>query len=185
MAQSLKRNPNYHVAKEFGNFSDPVFRFDFSVTPDGKPFDAGKEYKLSGKNYLISQSGEGGLDYALLELKGSPGKEAPAGAAKLEQRGWIKPIAYDFQKGEPLVIVQHPKGSPQKMAFGAVVDVPAKQARIIHNVSTQEGSSGSPCLNSSLELVALHYWGSDTKNAAIRFSAILEHLGDDRKRIET
>ncbi len=166
---------NRHVANEFANASDPVFRFDYRILPDGKPLKAGAEYKLVAKDWLVAESPVGKLDYALLRLDGTPGEDSPGRGPKATARGWLKPLAYDFQKGEPMVIVQHPKGRQMEMAFGAVVDASGKEWTA-HSVSTEEGSSGSPCFNSSLELVGLHYWGSDKKNAAIRFSAILDSL---------
>ena len=173
---------NCHVADAFENEVDPIFRFDYRVLPDGKPLRSGVEYQLKGKNFLKCKSPVGKLDYALVELKGTPGKDSPGQGPKSTPRGWLKPTAYDFQKGEPMVIVQHPRGRQLEMAFGSVLDSGGQ--RVVHSVSTQDGSSGSPCFNASLELVALHYWGSDAKNAAIRFSSILKDLADNKSLIE-
>ena len=172
---------NRHVVNEFQNDADPVFRFDYRILPDGKPLRAGAEYKLA-KDWLVAESPVGQLDYALVKLKGKPGEESPGQGAKSAPRGWLKPCDYAFQKGEPMVIVQHPKGRQMEMAFGSVLDATGKEWTT-HSVSTEEGSSGAPCFNSSLELVGLHYWGSDKKNAAIRFSAILEHVAKSGKSI--
>jgi hypothetical protein len=172
---------NRHVLDEIASPTAAIFRFDYRILPDGKPLRAGAEYKLTAKDWLISESPAGKLDYALVKLQGKPG-HSPGQGAKAAPRGSLKPpAAYAFQKGEPMVIVQHPKGRQMEMAFGSVLDGGGKEW-VNHSVSTEEGSSGSPCFNSSLELVALHYWGSDKKNAAVRFSAILGSLSDAVRR---
>jgi hypothetical protein len=169
---------NYHVA-EILNENQAVFRFDYRILPDGKPLRPGTEYKLKRKDWLRASSPTGQLDYALIEVDGTPGDDSPGKGKNAAPRGWLTPLDYKFAKGEPMVIVQHPSGRHLEMAFGAVL-APATATRVTHNVSTEPGSSGSPCLDSSLELVALHYYGSDSKNAAIPFSLILPHLGEAR-----
>jgi hypothetical protein len=173
---------NRHVVNGFKNPAEAVFRFDYRILPGGKPLRMGKEFKLAVKDWLVSDSPVGKLDYALMKLQGTPGEESPGQSRKSVARGWLKPTVCEFQKGEPMVIVQHPKGRQMEMAFGSVLDGSGKEW-VNHSVSTEEGSSGSPCFNSSLELVALHYWGSDKKNAAIRFSAILDNLGEAARKL--
>lgn len=172
---------NSHVASSFLNPASVIFRFDYRIQPGGKPLKPGVEYKLAAKDWMVAESPAGKLDFALMKLQGAPGDESPGRGMKASPRGWLKPAAWNFQKGEPMVIVQHPKGRQMEMAFGSVLDTGGKEW-VDHSVSTQEGSSGSPCFNSSLELVALHYWGSDKKNAAVRFSAILDSLGEAARR---
>ena len=75
-----------------------------------------------------------------------------------------------------LFILQHPLGTPLKLADG----LNANGTRLRYQVSTDFGSSGSPCLNASLELVGLHQAGdpsvTPTYNSAVPIAAIREYL---------
>ena len=46
-----------------------------------------------------------------------------------------------------------------KLCFGKITRCDAGASRIRYDTNTAGGSSGSPCLNDSLELVALHHMG--------------------------
>ena len=60
----------------------------------------------------------------------------------------------------------------------------ANETRLRHQVNTKRGSSGSPCLNARLELVALHHAGDPNFdparrpawNAAVPIAAIRGYL---------
>jgi hypothetical protein len=98
------------------------------------------------------------LDYALLRLERPVGREDQGGA-----RGWIKlpDTEMPMKKGDPLIIVQHPDGSPMKLALDtdAVISVNANRTRVKYATNTEAGSSGSPCFTLDWELVALHHFG--------------------------
>jgi V8-like Glu-specific endopeptidase len=64
-----------------------------------------------------------------------------------------------FEADALIVIVQHPKGQPMKVAFDTFIGMNANQTRITYRTNTEEGSSGSPCFDASLNLVALHHSG--------------------------
>ena len=107
------------------------------------------------------------LDYALLRLAEPvgdepipAGKEAEPGAPA---RGWIalpsKP--WPFAGNRSLFIIQHPSGSPMKLAMDleATMAVNANGTRVTYQTGTEGGSSGSPCFNQLWDLVALHHAG--------------------------
>ena len=56
-------------------------------------------------------------------------------------------------------VLQHPLGDPLKLAIGVAKGPNANATRVLHDANTESGSSGSPCLNAKLELVALHNAG--------------------------
>ena len=61
-----------------------------------------------------------GLMAAPKRIEGAPGNDriAPAPNAAGERRGWLEiATKYVFISGEPLMIVQHPKGEPLMLAF--------------------------------------------------------------------
>lgn len=112
------------------------------------------------------------LDFALLRVEGKPGAKAlghkPEG--QTTQRGHI-PIppnagsrfTEDFKKDSSAVFIfQHPSGEPLSFDYmrPAVLGVNANQSRAFYNVNTRKGSSGAPCFNAKLQLMALHHAGA-------------------------
>jgi len=185
---------------------DVVCRFDFRRLADGKTLSSGRECLLAATDWLIDysppsptdfetnpKSGEPDpdqLDYALLRLADEVGLQAigtkPEGNGP--PRRWIelpdKP--HGLKPSTPLFIVQHPKGDPLKLAFDtdAVIGLNGNQTRVIYRTNTEHGSSGSPCFNANLELVALHHAGDPdfslahkpAYNQGIPIAAILDLL---------
>jgi hypothetical protein len=168
------------------------FRFDFRVTPDEK-VDSGITYGLADE-WLLSSSrpsqvdrerhptappAPDELDYALVRLDGDPGRQPAHGQ---DQRGWLDLRAEPptVRLGLPLLILQHPRGNPIKLALdtAGVLGVNANETRITYGVNTLPGSSGSPCLSLGLRLVALHHAASaefGQRNAGIPISAVVAH----------
>ena len=99
------------------------------------------------------------LDYALLRLASRVGEQQVEGAA----RGWIAlpnsvlPLPADA----PILIVQHPEGTPMKLALDtqAVVGPNGNGTRIRYRTNTEPGSSGSPVFTMDWDIVALHHCG--------------------------
>jgi hypothetical protein len=122
------------------------------------------------------------LDFALLRVRGAPGEQRAGFAARLPEvpaRGWVRATqvgAAGFAARDTLFILQHPAGDPLKLAIGQSMGLNANQTRLRYQVSTDHGSSGSPCLNAGLELVGLHNVGDPSYNAAVPLAAIRAHL---------
>lgn len=202
---------NYHVVqpvidKEYGP-GDVLLRFDYKRLGDGTYVYPGQEFRLEtgGDGWLLDsspyskvdleldpKSGDPGpdeLDYALLQVWGSPG-ENPIGAkaeAGAPLRGWIElPEAeHDFQPETPLFIVQHPKGAALKLALDtrAVVGLFGGGRRVRYRTNTEPGSSGSPVFDQNWNLVALHHSGDPASimpsyNEGIPISLIARRLRD-------
>ena len=99
------------------------------------------------------------LDYALLRLASRVGEQQIDGTP----RGWITlpkavvPLAAD----SPILIVQHPEGTPMKLALDtqAVVGLNGNGTRIRYRTNTDPGSSGSPVFTMDWDIVALHHYG--------------------------
>jgi hypothetical protein len=111
------------------------------------------------------------LDYAVVRLAGEPGKKQ-LGVNPIQggaTRGFIElptntdsRFATDFEVGKAAVFIfQHPSKEPLRLDWDkpAVLGVNGNGTRALYNVNTQHGSSGSPCLNAKLELIALHHAG--------------------------
>jgi hypothetical protein len=115
------------------------------------------------------------LDVLLLRLSEAPGHDAVAELAGAK-RDWLKPMARDIEQGEPLVILQHPLTRPMQLALGSVMEIHTPQKRVIHDVNTEPGSSGSPCFDAQWNPIALHYFGAKAGNRAVMFGPILERI---------
>jgi hypothetical protein len=122
----------------------------------------------------------GELDFALLRLATAIGDQNVNGG----KRGWISaanPVP-SLAQGDIVFIVQHPEGTPQKLAVGSALAANANATRIRYDASTDGGSSGSPCFNAKLELVALHHGGDPnyfraaTFNQGIPLGLIVERM---------
>jgi V8-like Glu-specific endopeptidase len=167
---------NYHVMEEV--IDNPalqnmvVLRFHYKVDADGRRLSTGVECYLAEGKWLCARSPIRRLDYALLRIDTS----------NVQQYGniplvWQMPQSHTFTVGEPLCIIQHPKGNPQKIALGSVTRHDAQQGRVYYTVNTSEGSSGAPCVSSNGKIVALHQRESDgVSNKGIPFAAILADL---------
>jgi hypothetical protein len=84
-----------------------------------------------------------------------------------------------------LFVAQHESGNPLKLSMGAAKGANANGTRLLHTANTLKGSSGSPCLNARVELVALHnsgdplydgVQGKPETNRAVPIEPILAHL---------
>jgi Trypsin-like peptidase domain len=99
------------------------------------------------------------LDYALLRLSQRVGDQQIEGAA----RKWIAlPTAVvPLPTDAPILIVQHPDGSPMKLALDtqAVIGLNGNGTRLRYRTNTDPGSSGSPVFTVDWEIVALHHYG--------------------------
>jgi hypothetical protein len=111
------------------------------------------------------------LDYAVLRLakkagQGVVGRGNAAGSGvgpadpDAAKRGWIKispplPAAAHLN----LLVLQHPDRKPMQLAIGEIEEVMGTGIRVRHDASTLPGSSGSPCFNPDLDVVALHHAG--------------------------
>jgi hypothetical protein len=205
---------NYHVMDVVisgkAKPTDAVFRFDYKRLSNAV-ISQGTTFSLTAADWLIDSSPTSPvdskpepkpgvpkpdeLDYAIVRLEGSPGTK-PAGAKpdpNAVPRGWI-PVKKqadlanvpDLPPASPLLIMQHPDGTPLKLALdmSGVVGPNGNKTRVKYNVNTEGGSSGSPCFNAAWELVALHHSGDPNfdpehkpeYNEGIPVSAILQLL---------
>ncbi|HSV46363.1 MAG TPA: serine protease [Ramlibacter sp.] len=131
---------------------------------------------VASRDYAESDVTAGGapptpeqLDYALLRLAEPVGRFPNGQSDELRAGKARGHFALDANAGAPApgsdtFVLQHPEGGPMKLAVGRVLDgAPAHRVR--HDAPTQGGSSGSPCFNHKLELVALHH-ATDPGNPA-------------------
>jgi Trypsin-like peptidase domain/Effector-associated domain 1 len=192
---------NWHVVRRvLANERQPgdvICRFDYATSSTGtnKGVTCGLAAKwceaYSEASHVELGTGTDGptetqLDYALLRLEKSMGTTVGTNAAG-GARGFIA-----TKRGTPapadnsvVFVLQHPLGDPLKLAIGVAKGINGNTTRLMHDANTESGSSGSPCLNAKLELVALHnagdplydgVIGTPTQNQAVPLEPILERL---------
>jgi endonuclease G len=103
------------------------------------------------------------LDYAIVALKPMPDGTPPG------QRFGRIPLVGSVGKavlGQPLNIIQHPRGRSRQIAFRNNKLLSLDDDReLVYQTDTLPGSSGSPVLGDRWQLVALHHASQDAKDA--------------------
>jgi Trypsin-like peptidase domain len=167
---------NWHVfeaARSAGKIDQLGCRFDYARLPDGQ-IQPGQLILLDAAGSLETSPcspAEGTanpddplptvdqLDYALLRLASRVGEQQIDDAP----RGWIAlpKAVVPLPADSPILIVQHPNGSPVKLALDtqAVLGLNGNGTRIRYRTNTDPGSSGSPVFTMDWDLVALHHYG--------------------------
>jgi len=161
---------SYHVVQwALDGDATITLRFGHQLSPQGT-VDLGTEYRL-GDDWLLDGSSAEELDYALLQIEGSPGDEPVGGQPGAPPRRWLRPATnHVFRENEPLTVIQHPMAGPLKIAFEqqAIVGVNANQTRVWYRISTAPGSAGAPCLDEAWELVAIHHASRDQPGGPVQ-----------------
>jgi len=168
---------NQHVRAELP--ADPArfaCRFDYRALSGSVATRAGtvekpvtKDWLVAERDYADSDTKAAGsppspeqLDYALLRLAAPVGRYARGRAdeatAAMHTRGHLALTANapTLQPGDDIFVLQHPAGAPMKLAVGRVLPG-APSFRVWHDAPTEGGTSGSPCFNQALKLVAMHH----------------------------
>lgn len=153
-----------------------AIRFEYMREASTPAVAAGTAYGLA-KDWLVAKSymseqdfGAPGappddrLDCAIVRLAEpaalhARGTRKPADGSTGPARGSLVARGQSIQlrAGQGLTIIQHPESQPMKLAHGAVTSVLGSRLR--YTANTERGSSGSPCFDANLELLAIHHLG--------------------------
>jgi hypothetical protein len=173
---------NAHVIERLqtgqARWQDVKCRFDYIQAIDGSTLDRKKqtEVGLDPTKWLVDQrppsqydwnpvlgvAGPEEIDCALLRLA-EPIGDRPVGGdtadLQAQRRAWIDTNATppSLAAGNQVFLLQHPKGEPLQLAIGTVKEFNASGTRLRYDANSKDGSSGSPCFNADLQLVALHH----------------------------
>ena len=109
-------------------------------------------------------AGDEELDFALVAVRPlSSGKPPGSRFGSVRLNGTVGKVLL----GMPVNIVQHPGGTPRKVAFRSNLLVSLDDAtRLVYQTDTLPGSSGSPVFNDQWQLVALHHRSEQARDAA-------------------
>jgi hypothetical protein len=173
---------------------DFVFDFGSTLTEDGRRrpnkvirVPAAPEWLLSHSPVYPTEPAKVGppddaqvteLDYALVRLA------EPVGGG---ERKWtaLKKVYRPLVPFQPISISQHPGGQSLKASFGLITCIPPHKARVRYTADTAISSSGSPCWDKNMELIAVHNFGGYTtpngrQNQGVPIDRI---LGDIRGKL--
>ena len=92
--------------------------------------------------------------------------------------------------GDPINIIQHPRGGLKQIAFRENKILALSDAEphfLFYTADTEPGSSGSPCFNDQWELIALHHSGvakTDSQKRLLKKDGKLWQEGDDPAQLD-
>ena len=146
---------NNHVLRSIDDALTAEAQFDYqeNVSGDLLPVQA---FRLDPKSFFVTDKT---LDFTIVGVT-----EVSAKGEPISRYPWMKliPTLGKAEKGEPLNIIQHPRGGLKQIALrnNEVIEIPAgKPDFLYYTTDTEPGSSGSPCFNDQWELIALHHSG--------------------------
>jgi hypothetical protein len=123
------------------------------------------------------------LDIALLRL-GERRGEDPMDGPLPERRKWMLLHGDAVADGDPIVVLQHPRGRPVSLSFGVVRQSRWGPHRITDSAGVHPGSVGAPCFDSELRLIAIHQVPHPEGNRGIRVDAIRSFLNAEGLELE-
>ena len=141
---------NNHVLADRSEAANSVAQFDFYDRPSGTPIVI-DEFRFEPHRFFQTNRA---LDFTLVAV-------APQSAAgrMLADRPW-NPLIRESGKilvGEPVNIIQHPRGETMKVAFRQNKIVDRLENFLHYATDTERGSSGSQVCNDLWEVAALHH----------------------------
>lgn len=150
---------NNHVlgSPEAARFSE--VEFDFQNDRNQRPLTIVAFSLEPGRFFLTSRE----LDFTLIAVA-----ERSAVGGALQTYGWSRLIAAEGKAllGEPLNIIQHPRGGLKQIVFRSNLLVDLMPDFAHYTTDTEPGSSGSPVYNDQWEVVALHHSGVPRRTEA-------------------
>ena len=169
---------NHHVIQDGDVARRAVAQFDYQDNASQEMLPR-QDFPLdAGVFFVTSQA----LDFSIVGVSPRSDKHR-----ELASYPWLRMIADlgKAEKGDPLNIIQHPRGGLKQIAFrkNEVMEIPEdKRDFLYYTTDTEPGSSGSPCFNDQWELVALHHSGVpdlDREGRILRTDGQVWHKGVD------
>ncbi len=141
----LTNNHNIPSAS-IAQFTRIEFGFDGDNTPS-------VFYNLDHKDFITSKD----LDYSRIKIKDNAQKP-------LSEWGVLTINSIPPQLDDALIIIQHPSGEAQQIAFSEGCKV--FKDKLQYTVSTKPGSSGSPVFDINWNVVAIHHAGGNIPDSS-------------------
>ncbi|MFO0566381.1 MAG: DNA/RNA non-specific endonuclease [Polyangiaceae bacterium] len=146
---------NHHVLENVEDARNAEAQFDYQENASGELLPI-QSFRLDPERLFHTDPT---LDFTLVAVLPTSARGRPLG-----DYPWLKliPSVGKCERGEPLNIIQHPRGGLKQIALrnNEIIEVPGGKADFLYyTTDTEPGSSGSPCFNDQWELVALHHSG--------------------------
>lgn len=153
---------NWHVLSTAAMAADDrvsvVFRYEEG---EGALIRSAVTLGLDPDRFFVA--GDEELDFAMVAVRPLPnGRPAGSRFGSVRLNGAVGKVLL----GMPVNIVQHPGGTPRKVAFRSNLLVSLDDAtRLVYQTDTLPGSSGSPVFNDQWQLVALHHRSEQARDS--------------------
>lgn len=146
---------NNHVLRSPDDALAAEAQFDYQENVSGDLLPV-QGFRLDPSAFFVTDKV---LDFTVVGLA-----EVSAKGQPISRYPWIKliPALGKAEKGDPLNIIQHPRGGLKQIALrnNDIIEIPTgKPDFLYYTTDTEPGSSGSPCFNDQWELIALHHSG--------------------------
>ena len=146
---------NHHVIQDPDVARRAVAQFDYQDNASQEMLPR-QDFRFDVNTFFSTSSD---LDFTIVGVGARSDKNRA-----LASYPWLKMIGDlgKAEKGDPLNIIQHPRGGLKQIAFrkNEIIEIPEeKKDFLYYTTDTEPGSSGSPCFNDQWELVALHHSG--------------------------
>lgn len=146
---------NNHVLHSPDDAMAAEAQFDYQENISGELLPV-QAYRLDPKHFFFTDKV---LDFTIVGIAEKSAKGQP-----IDRYPWMKfiPTVGKTEKGDPLNIIQHPRGGLKQIALrnNEVIEIPTgKPDFLYYTTDTEPGSSGSPCFNDQWELIGLHHSG--------------------------
>ncbi len=162
---------NNHVLASADVASRAHIEFNYEMDSSGNILSR-SIYQLDASDFRTSPPSE--FDFARVRVIDNP-------ADPLSQWGFldIDPTAVPTL-GEPVTIIQHPKGEDKQIALHANDVVGRLNQHLFYTTDTEPGSSGSPVFNKDWKVVAIHHAGKTDAEGGLVINERGERRGANR-----
>ncbi len=162
---------NNHVLSSTDVAKKARLEFNYEVGPDGKT-KSRTSYELDPSDFKTSPPNE--FDFAYVKV-------VDRSDAPLNQWGYVE---FDTEAiptvGEPVTIIQHPKGEDKQIALNANEVLGQLNQHLFYTTDTEPGSSGSPVFNKDWKVVAIHHAGKTDAEGGLVINAKGDKRGANR-----
>ncbi|MBK8969372.1 MAG: trypsin-like peptidase domain-containing protein [Lewinellaceae bacterium] len=162
---------NNHVIPSAEVAKDARIEFNYELDANGAT-KTRNAYRLDPNDFATSTPDQ--FDFSRIKIIDNP--DSP-----LSQWGYVEfdPSAIPTV-GEPVTIIQHPKGQDKQIALNANEVLGVWNQHVYYTTDTEPGSSGSPVFNKDWKVVAIHHAGKTDAEGGLQINARGDRRGANR-----
>ena len=153
---------NNHVIPSVEIARDARVEFNYEIDATGHT-KTRSAYQLDPSDFITSPPDQ--FDFSRIRVVDNAG-------SPLSQWGYVEfdPSAIPTV-GEPVTIIQHPKGEDKQIALNANDVLSVWNQHVFYTTDTEPGSSGSPVFNKDWKVVAIHHAGKTDAEGGMQINA--------------